>query len=121
MTELKEKITSNTQKKLIQELAEFNAIPGNVSIDRLKLIIRGVLRDELGDMVVIDRKKLKDKLSVVMYDDGLKSIYFKTGVLCRKECDRMEFFTKEKSITIDQMKDHIKEEFIGHLEECDFE
>ena len=120
MTEFKEKLINEIKEEIMSCMEDchlLDIIDRNADIEEMELIFMDVLREKLVDVMVIDRNKFKEKLKVVatnktIGDDCYLARRYNIGLnMCQY-------------IPVDSVCDaainHIKEEFIARLEECDF-
>lgn len=121
MTEFKERLIFETTDKLQNNIFELIRIQGCLYPQELIRIITSTLREELNDVVVIDRNKLKEKMDVVYRGYSGDNMYnpyshFETRL------NFVQYFTPETvmSVDIDILKDRMKDDVIAKLEECDF-
>ena len=123
MTELKEEIYTELQDELYQKIAFASYAPGVIAITAqdLKNAIREVLQNKLSDLIIIDRKKFKEKLDVVYRGYSGDNMYNPYSHF-ENSLKFVQYFTPETvmSVDIDILKDRMKDAVIAKLEECDF-
>lgn len=121
MTDFKERLIFRTMDRLQDEIFELIRVQGYLYPTELRRLIQNIFMEELNDVVVIDRNKLKEKMDVVYRGYSGDNMYnpyshFETRLNFR------QYFTPETvmSVDIDILKDRMKDDVIAKLEECDF-
>lgn len=119
MTEFKNDLISKIMDKFDDELFDYMKVNWGSGLypSIVEQIVFGILKKELRDVIVIDKTKFKENLKVVatnktIGDDCYLARRYNIGLnMCQY-------------IPVDSVCDaainHIKEEFISRLEECDF-